>query len=224
MIIPSGSLAVFALNALQNSMMLTPCGPSAVPTGGAGVALPAGICSFTEPVTFFAITKPSLQSLSPRSRLGLYPESQPATAAPYFAGAIAGSITAHSPKHGENTLRCLFHLQEIQLHRSRPAKNRNQHAQRIALRIDLVHLALEVRERSIDNADQLALLERHLRARTFRSRRLTIEHLVDLIRAQRNGRLSAAHEPRDPRRIFHAMPQLVVHFHLHHDVARIQQP
>src|ERR1019366_1157764 len=57
------SFAVFALKALQKSMMLTPCGPSAVPTGGAGVALPAGICSFTEPVTFFAITKPSLQSL-----------------------------------------------------------------------------------------------------------------------------------------------------------------
>src|SRR5579862_1903204 len=55
---PSWSFAdVFALNALQNSMMLTPCGPSAVPTGGAGVALPAGICSFTEPVTFFAIPK-----------------------------------------------------------------------------------------------------------------------------------------------------------------------
>src|SRR6266851_4140232 len=46
MISPSWSFAdVFALNALQNSMMLTPCGPSAVPTGGAGVALPAGICS-----------------------------------------------------------------------------------------------------------------------------------------------------------------------------------
>src|SRR5579862_565572 len=48
MISPSWSLAeVLALNALQNSMMLTPCGPSAVPTGGAGVALPAGICNFT---------------------------------------------------------------------------------------------------------------------------------------------------------------------------------
>src|SRR5579872_4822876 len=56
MISPSWSLAdVFALNALQNSMMFTPCGPSAVPTGGAGVALPAGICNFTLPVTFFAI-------------------------------------------------------------------------------------------------------------------------------------------------------------------------
>src|SRR5437870_6420302 len=59
MISPSWSFAeVFALNALQNSMMLTPCGPSAVPTGGAGVALPAGICNFTIPVTFLAILTP----------------------------------------------------------------------------------------------------------------------------------------------------------------------
>src|SRR5947209_17543877 len=56
MIKPSWSFAdVFALNALQKSMMLTPCWPSAGPTGGAGVALPAGICSFTWPITFFAI-------------------------------------------------------------------------------------------------------------------------------------------------------------------------
>ena len=44
---PSGSFAVLALNCLQKSMMFTPCGPSAVPTGGAGVALAAGNCSFT---------------------------------------------------------------------------------------------------------------------------------------------------------------------------------
>ena len=40
-------LAVLALKFLQKSMMFTPCGPSAVPTGGAGVALPAEICNFT---------------------------------------------------------------------------------------------------------------------------------------------------------------------------------
>src|ERR1700758_3500366 len=49
------SLAVFALKFLQKSMMLTPCGPSAVPTGGAGVALPAAIWSFTTACTFLAI-------------------------------------------------------------------------------------------------------------------------------------------------------------------------
>src|SRR5947199_6293736 len=36
---------VAALNSLQNAMMLTPRGPSAVPTGGAGFACPAGIWS-----------------------------------------------------------------------------------------------------------------------------------------------------------------------------------
>src|SRR5579872_2242344 len=36
-------------------MMFTPCWPSAGPTGGAGVAFPAAICSFTNAETFFAI-------------------------------------------------------------------------------------------------------------------------------------------------------------------------
>src|SRR5207248_2665469 len=36
---------VAALNSLQNAMMLTPCWPSAGPTGGAGFAAPAGIWS-----------------------------------------------------------------------------------------------------------------------------------------------------------------------------------
>src|SRR5262245_22402704 len=52
MISPS-SLAVLALNALQKSMMLTPAWPRAGPTGGAGVAFPAGIWSLTSPTTFF---------------------------------------------------------------------------------------------------------------------------------------------------------------------------
>src|SRR5580704_4302319 len=52
-IIPSGSFPVLALNCLQKSMMFTPCGPSAVPTGGAGVALPAGSCNLMVVCTFF---------------------------------------------------------------------------------------------------------------------------------------------------------------------------
>src|SRR5260370_24140800 len=56
MMSPSWSFAdVLALNALQNSIIFTPCVPSAVPTGGSGVALPAGICNFTCAVIFFAI-------------------------------------------------------------------------------------------------------------------------------------------------------------------------
>src|ERR1700740_849064 len=45
--------SVAALYALQNSMMLTPCWPSAGPTGGAGLACPAWICSLISPATFF---------------------------------------------------------------------------------------------------------------------------------------------------------------------------
>src|SRR5580704_16835001 len=39
------------LYCLQNSIVCTPCGPSAVPTGGAGVACPAGSWIFTIAVT-----------------------------------------------------------------------------------------------------------------------------------------------------------------------------
>src|SRR5947199_92334 len=49
------SCAVCALKALQNSMMLTPCWPSAGPTGGAGLAWPPGIWSLISVRTFFAI-------------------------------------------------------------------------------------------------------------------------------------------------------------------------
>src|ERR1700709_1410367 len=49
--------SVAALYCLTNSMIGTPCGPSAVPTGGAGVALPAGIWILTIAATlFFAMT------------------------------------------------------------------------------------------------------------------------------------------------------------------------
>src|SRR6202051_1823589 len=48
--------AVCALNALQNSMMLTPCWPRAGPTGGAGFACPPGIWSLMSVRTFFAIS------------------------------------------------------------------------------------------------------------------------------------------------------------------------
>src|SRR5690606_18349777 len=53
--ISGSSFCVLALNALQNSMMLTPCWPSAGPIGGAGFALPAGICSLIYPSIFFAM-------------------------------------------------------------------------------------------------------------------------------------------------------------------------
>src|SRR5256885_5581178 len=46
---------VAALYSLQKAMILTPCWPSAGPTGGAGLAWPAGICNLIWAVIFFAI-------------------------------------------------------------------------------------------------------------------------------------------------------------------------
>src|SRR5207253_5938293 len=57
------SCAVCALKALQNSMMLTPCWPSAGPTGGAGFTCPPGICSLISVRIFFAISSIQLLHL-----------------------------------------------------------------------------------------------------------------------------------------------------------------
>src|ERR1700733_9095243 len=48
-------LSVAALYCLTKSMMFTPCGPSAVPTGGAGVAWPAGSCTLTTADSLFLL-------------------------------------------------------------------------------------------------------------------------------------------------------------------------
>src|SRR5271166_6483645 len=66
-------LSVAALYCLQNSMVWTPWGPSAVPTGGAGVADPASSWIFTTASTFFfgAIVSRSPSSVSVSGRLEL---------------------------------------------------------------------------------------------------------------------------------------------------------
>src|SRR5207302_490279 len=48
--------AVRSLYSFTNPMMLTPCWPRAGPTGGAGVALPAGSCNLTIALTRLATT------------------------------------------------------------------------------------------------------------------------------------------------------------------------
>src|SRR4051812_23363479 len=52
---PGSTPWVWALNALQNSMMFSPRWPRAGPIGGDGLALPAGTCSLMKPTIFFAM-------------------------------------------------------------------------------------------------------------------------------------------------------------------------
>src|SRR5215470_5015042 len=116
MIRPSFACAcVAALNCLQNSMMLTPCWPSAGPMGGAGLALPAGICSFTCPVTFF-IASPH------RGACGRAALPRPNTLRSNLLR--AAHFTARTPS-SELGAR-LLHLHEVQLHRGRPAEDGHQ--------------------------------------------------------------------------------------------------
>ena len=64
MIVPRW-FSVAALYCLQNSIVCTPWGPSAVPTGGAGVAPPAGSWIFTTARTFFFVAMWRRLSWSP---------------------------------------------------------------------------------------------------------------------------------------------------------------
>src|SRR5437588_12857479 len=99
-------------------MMLTPCCPSAGPTGGEGFAFPAGSCSFTIPVTFFAIV------------LLLRGPSGP----PFRWGGLPLWLR-------------LFHLHEVQLDRRGAAEDRDQDADAALVGIHFLDRAVEVRER-----------------------------------------------------------------------------
>src|ERR1700733_15555062 len=103
MISPS-SFAVRALKFLQKSMMFTPCGPSAVPTGGAGVALPAAIWSFTIACIFFAIVH------NPATFKTAQPQRTRGT---------------RSVLRGEKSN--FFHLQKIELDRCRSSEDGQHH-------------------------------------------------------------------------------------------------
>src|SRR5260370_7698523 len=112
---PSGSFAVLALNCLQKSMMFKPCGPKAVPTGGAGVALPAGNCNLIVVCTFLAMSLAS----NPYLRL-------------------------RHPAPEQYFLSKLFNAGKIQFHRRRTPENRYRYLQPAVVAVDLLDRALEI--------------------------------------------------------------------------------
>src|SRR5919108_1622032 len=154
---------VWALKPLQNSMMLTPCWPRAGPTGGEGLALPAGICSFTIAWTFFTAV-----ALLPRASQS-------------------------------------FHLVVLELDRRGSSEDRHHHLHAPTLGVDVLHDALEVHERSVDDADLVAPLEDGFRFRLLRPRLHLAHDLVHLIGRQRDGPCPRAHEPCDLGRRAHEM-------------------
>src|SRR5215467_4029013 len=140
-------LSVAALYCLTKSMMLTPCGPSAVPTGGAGVAAPAFSCTLTIAAIFF------------------------------FLGAISGSLPALSVFGVSQWFSCgssvavvqlrkfgrarsdLADLIEGKLHRGFPAEDRYEHLELLGIRVDLVDRRWQRRERPVHDGNRLADLK-----------------------------------------------------------------
>src|SRR5688572_6591488 len=187
-------LCVRALNCLQNSMMLTPWGPSAVPTGGAGFAAPAGHCSFTIAVTFLAIK---------RSWVRLAP------AAMTRAVAGAGSVPAQ--------------LHVIHLHRRRPPEEADRDLHLPLVRQHFLDGSAEIAERPLGDLDDLAHQERNLFLRLRLGGLLgDAEQPVHLVGAQRLRRLAGADELDHALDAVDQVERFLGHAHLDQDVAGVQ--
>src|SRR5579864_6224916 len=141
---------VLALNSFTNAMMLMPCGPSAVPTGGAGVAWAAGICSLTKAIAFLAITTPL--SNARRTRRAVLPR---------FVSRRCG---------GRRERSVASQLQIIQLDAGGPTEQAHRHANLSFVCVDLFHCSAEVAERTLGDLDRLSDHERNLFLGLFRFR------------------------------------------------------
>src|SRR5690606_23030562 len=180
--------AVRALNSWAKSMMLTPAWPSAGPTGGAGVATPAGICSLICPTTFVAMA----DSLTWRVR-------------PQPHGVL-------------DLRKFLGHPEEIELDRRLPAEDRDHDLEGVAVEVDVLDDATEVVERAVDDLDPLALLVDILGFRLLFRRHDLLEDLIDLGLGQGRRVLAGADESGDLRSVLDDVPRIVRHHHLHQDV------
>src|SRR5215831_11568827 len=130
--------SVAALYCLQKSMMLTPCGPRAVPTGGAGVAAPAFSCTLTTAAIFFFLGAIDLIFLVSGG----------------FGFGAAGSGQRFSD---------FADLIERKLHRRLATEDRHEHLELLGDRVDLAHRSRKRGERPVHHGNGLVDLEVHRR-------------------------------------------------------------
>src|SRR3954451_9398758 len=124
-------------------MMLTPCWPSAGPTGGAGVAAPALIWSLMTAVNRFL---GGMTSFFVTGWNGPAPVQGPGP-----SGARAGGH--------RGPVSDLADLVERELDRRLPAEDGDEHLQLLLLGVDLVDRRGQGRERPVHDRDRLADLE-----------------------------------------------------------------
>src|SRR5215210_1789627 len=132
-------------------MMLTPCWPSAGPTGGAGVAAPALIWSLMTAVNRFLGGIAFLL----RRDVGL---------GSWLEGPLAGARAERARRGGEGVLD-LLDLAERQLDGGLAAEDRDEHLQLLLLGVDLVDGGGQRGERAVHDRDGLADLEVDQRGR-----------------------------------------------------------
>src|ERR1043166_5389445 len=116
-------------------MMFTPCGPRAVPTGGAGFAAPAGHCSFTIAVTFLAIPYPSFRRCRPLAQPRAY-------------------VCRDDPR-GRGRDLVSPELQVVELDRRGTPEQRHLHLHLPLVGEDLLDRPREVRERTLGDLHRL---------------------------------------------------------------------
>src|SRR6478672_2082626 len=117
-------------------MMFTPWGPSAVPTGGAGVAAPACSCTLTSAAIFF------LGGMFPRVLTGVLP-------------GVVLFLRGGAGEPGSD----LLDLAEAQLDRGLPAEDLDEGLDPLRLGVDLGDRRVERGERTVDHHDRVGHVE-----------------------------------------------------------------
>src|SRR5438477_6062406 len=219
--ISPSSLEVCALKPLQNSMMLTPCWPRAGPTGGDGLALPAGICSLTTAWSFFIAGAPGARRAR-RAWAARTPARSPAGCRPRAPRrgprsrdrGRRRSAPCHRARTRSGSALESLHLVVLELDRGRPPEDGHHDLHAAALGVHVLDHALEVDERPVDDAHLVAALEHRLGLRLLGAGLHVAQDLVDLVGRQRDRLVAGADEPRHLARRAHQVPGLVGQLHL----------
>ena len=107
---------------------------------------------------------------------------------------------------GKNSCLLLLDLKEVEFDRRRAAEDGDHHLHRVAIEVDVLDHALEAGERTIDDADRLALVEVVLRLRLLDRLFYLVENLVGFFVGERNRLLAGTDEARDLGRVADEVP------------------
>src|SRR5215472_12060944 len=125
------------------------------------------------------------------------------------------------------SLSCLSELldaREIQLHRRRAPKNRYRNLQPAVVVVDLFHVAVEIRKRSIHDTHLLVALEHHFWLRPILRRMHAVDDRVHFRFRKRWRRCRRAHKSGHSRRRPHHVPGVLIQIHFHQHVSWVRHP